>query len=1011
MRKTWLRVFWIVTVAPLCARAAELTPTEQIAFFEAKIRPVLVEHCYACHSAESEKLKGGLRLDFRDGVLKGGRTGPAFIAGDPDKSLIIQAIRHTDEDSAMPPKTKLSPAQISDFERWVSIGAPDPRDKATPTDAPVSKIDYAKAKQFWSFQTPTEKALPKLEQAGRWAQNPIDIFVAAKHAEKGVTPVGAASKRTLIRRATFDLTGLPPIPEDVETFVNDAAPDAYTKMIERLLATPAYGERWGRHWLDVARYADTAGETADFPVPQSYRYRNYVINAFNADKPYDRFIREQIAGDLLPANSDAERNDGIVATGFLALSRRFGSSREEQPMHLTIEDTLDTMGRAVMGLSLSCSRCHDHKFDPISSADYYALYGIFDSSRYAFPGAELSKVPLDFVPLADAAYAQQKKEYDAALAPLDAELATHTTAKTALDKELKTWTDQKRVLASGGFENGGKQAFREGKQEAGLSHVEFKAGEMLELLLLPKQNHGADSTVIEFEITELDGQKREWNFSREMLAGFDANTQNNPQKDSFGNTPWYLYDATKGLNMLATFAVTTFKDQKVPSIKNAEDTPSVFANLTPAPLSFITVTLPPRSVGLHPAPKGPVALAWEAPAAGTFEIKGSVTDVDTSGGDGIGWTLQVRPAIGVQAKQQREINQAFTAAKAKRDAVAAKAPVMQTAYAVSEGKPHNSKIHRRGDPSNLGPEVPRRFLQLFGGQELPKDAKGSGRAELAQWLTEPTNPLTARVMVNRIWQHHFGKGLVTTPNDFGTRGAAPTHPELLDFLARKFVEGGWSIKQMHRLIMNSQAYQLASATDAKSASVDPNNAWLWKFDRQRLDAESIRDAMLSVSGALEPAPKGPHPFPAEKSWAYTQHVPFTTLYDTKQRSVYIMQPRIKKHPFLALFDGADPNTTTGARLESTTPIQALFVLNDPFVHDSATRFGARILQAKPQNSERITLAHQWAYGRMPTANQLAACEDYLKRMIEKLGGKDAEQKAWTSLARVLLSSNEFIYID
>jgi len=1000
---------------PLLSGAAELTPAEQVAFFEAKIRPVLVEHCYACHSAESEKLKGGLRLDFRDGVLKGGKTGLAVVPGKPDESLLIQAIRHTDEDSAMPPKAKLSPEQIKDFERWVTIGAPDPRDKATPVDAPASKIDYAKAKQFWSFQTPAEKALPKVETV-RWTQNPIDVFIAAKHAEKGVTAVGAASKRVMVRRATFDLTGLPPTPEEIEAFVNDASPDAYAKLLERLLASPAYGERWGRHWLDVARYADTAGETADFPVPQAYRYRNYVISAFNTDKPYDQFIREQIAGDLLPVKSTAERNDGIVATGFLALSRRFGSDRADQPMHLTIEDTLDTMGRAVMGLSMSCARCHDHKFDPISSADYYALYGIFQSSNYAFPGAELTKKPADFVPLVDAQYAQQKKEFDAAIAPLDAELAARTAEKTALDKEMKEWVAQKKILASGVYENGGKQTFAEGKDAAALARIELKAGEMLELVILPKQNHGADSTVVDLEITELDGQKRAWNFTREMLAGFDANAQNNPQKDPFGNAPWYVYDATSGLNMLSNFVISTFKDQKVPSIKNNEDTPSVFANVNQAPISFITVTLPPRSVGLHPAPKGPIALAWESPAAGAFAIKGGVTDVDTSGGDGIAWTIQVRPPVGAQAQKQKAINKAFTEAKTKRDALAAKAPVMQTAYAVAEGKPVNARIHRRGDVFNQGAEVPRRFLTLLGGQALPKESTGSGRAELAHWLTDPSNPLTARVMINRIWQHHFGKGLVATPNDFGTRGATPSHPELLDFLARQFVQAGWSIKQMHRLIMSSQAYQLASADDAKSAGVDPNNEFLWRFNRQRLDAEEIRDAMLSVSGALEiasePAAVGPHPFPPESSWAFTQHVPFNANYETKKRSVYLMQQRIKKHPFLALFDGADSNTSTGLRLESTTPIQALFILNDPFVHDCAGKLGARLQQSKPNNSERIILAHQLAYGRSPTPAQVNACEEFLKQSIAKLNNaKDAEQKAWTGLSRVMLSSNEFLYVD
>ena len=998
------------------ARAGDAPSTDpKFAFFESKIRPVLVEACYKCHSAESDKIKGGLRVDFRDGLLKGGVTGPAVVPGDLEKSLLIKAIRHTDDELAMP-KKKLPPEQIADFEKWVQSGAPDPREKAAPVARAAAGIDFEKARKFWSFQPPPEKlSIPKVELKPGWEANPVDAFIAAKLKEKGLAPGTTAEKRTLIRRATYDLTGLPPSPEEIDAFLADSSPDAYSKVVERLLASPRYGERWGRHWLDVARYADTAGDNSDFPIPQAYRYRDYVIQSFNQDKPYDQFIREQIAGDLLPSKSEDERRQSVIATGFLALSRRFGSSRAEQPVHLTIEDTIDTMGRSVMGLSLSCSRCHDHKFDPITMSDYYGLYGIFESTRYPFPGAEEGNRPMDLVPLGGSAFEQKRKEFQNSLAPFEAELIKVTASKQALEKEMKSWADQKRVLATGGFENGGRQTFSAGQGGADLGRVDIKAGEMLELQVLPKLTHGGDTTVVVLEITELEGQKRTWNLTRDVLADFEKIGKENPHKDAYGNKSWYFYDALNGFDLFNTFVPDAFQQKGIHAWKNGEDTPLAVVNLNEKTSIFQTVTFPPRAFAIHPSPKGPVAVGWESLVSGTIQIKGEVIDADEKVGDGIAWALHIRPGISSNVGRMKEIGDHFAKAKAKLDAEVGKAPVMELAYAVAEAKAANAHIQKRGDPKNPGDEAPRRFPQLLGGQTLPKEESGSGRLELAQWMTEPNNPLTARVIVNRIWQHHFGKGLVATPNDFGTRGTAPTHPELLDYLARRFIQDGWSIKKLHRLIMSSQTYRLTSADDPKNAAVDPSNDWLWKYSRQRLDAECIRDAMLDVSGTLQPAPTGPHPFPPENTWSFTQHAPFTAVYESKSRSVYLMQQRIKKHPFLALFDGADPNTTTGSRLISTTPIQALFMMNDPFVHESAAKFAARVMQAKPAAPARIELAYRLAVGRVPSSMELTACEEYLKKYTEKLGASvpapEAEQRSWTSLARALLSSNEFIFVD
>ncbi len=516
-------------------------PAEHLRFFESKIRPVLVERCYKCHSSGAKSIEGGLLLDSRLGVLKGGDRGRAIEPGDADASLLVQAIRYEDDDLQMPPDEKLSAAVIADFEQWIGLGAPDPRTAASVITK--VEVDLEKARGHWSFQPVREPAVPQVADK-RWPLTPVDHFILAKLEANGLRPVEIADRRALVRRATIDLIGLPPTPEEVDEFVNDPASldEAFRHVVERLLASRHYGERWGRHWMDLVRYADTAGDNSDYPVPQLYLYRNYVIQSFNADKPYDQFLREQIAGDLLSAESPEQQNEQTIATGYIALSRRFGSIIDGYPQHLTIEDTIENLGRTVLGLAISCARCHDHKFDPISQADYYGLYGIFNSTRYPFPGIELDKKPRDFVSL------------------------------------------EKTASSPGGL-----------------------------------------------------------------------------------------------------------------------------------------------------------------------------------------------------------------------------------AYAVAEGKTGDARLHRRGDPKNPGDVVPRKFLDVLGGQRLSEDvAKTSGRLQLAHWLTDPANPLTARVMVNRIWQYHFGRGLVETPSDLGTRGLPPTHPELLDYLAARFVEDGWSIKNMHRLIMQSQAYQLSS---------------------------------------------------------------------------------------------------------------------------------------------------------------------------------------------------------
>ena len=718
------------TVLAFLWLSATLVRAGDDVFFESKIRPVLAETCFRCHGGE--KTSGGLRVDSRAALLQGGDSGPALVAGMPERSLLIQALRHEGDGPHMPPKKRLPPAVIADFDAWIKTGAP------WPTSTPAFKTGTEAARRHWAFQ-PVRAVKPPLTSE-RDVLSPIDRFLAVKQREKNIHPVGHADRRTLLRRATFDLTGLPPTPREIESFLADSSPSAFARVVDRLLASPHYGERWGRHWLDVVRYADTAGETADYPVPDAWRYRNYVLDAFNRDKPYDDFIREQIAGDLLaeqlPKDAPPSRRaESIAATGYIGIARRFGFDPLKDH-NLTIDDTLDTLGKSVLGLALGCARCHDHKFDPITAGDYYGLYGIFDSTRYPFPGSEKDKRPRDLVAL-------------------------------------------------------------------------------------------------------------------------------------------------------------------LPSSKSPE-----------------------------------------------------------------------------------------------------------YAYAVAEGSPHNVRIHKRGDPDAPGAEAPRRFLRVLGGQVVPPGA-GSGRLQLADWLTDPHNPLTARVMVNRIWQGHFGVGLVKTSNDFGTRGAPPTHPELLDYLAMRFVESGWSIKALHRLILLSDAYQRSGIHDAANAALDPDNTWLGQFPRRRLSAEEIRDAMLAVSGDLDAMPGGPHPFPDPKTWGFTQHAPFTAVYDHNHRSVYLMTQRIKRHPFLALFDGADTSSSTGTRYTTTVATQALFFLNDPFVHARSASLAARLLKL-PDDRTRLERATWLLYGRPATAKEVETSARFLAAYAAE---KTDAATAWAAWLRVLLSSNEFIYVD
>ncbi|MCP4511078.1 MAG: DUF1553 domain-containing protein [Fuerstiella sp.] len=957
--------------------------------FESQIRPLLIERCYKCHSGE--KTNGGLTLDNRSGWQKGGESGPAVVPGKPGESLLIRAVNY--ESLEMPPRDaggKLSNAEIDALTKWVQIGAPDPRDEV----ANIGGMSQQKAKSWWAFQM-----LPAAEEHA--LSQRVDHFINAEHHARSLTANGRTDRRTLIRRATYDLTGLPPTSDEVQQFLSDETETAFDTVIERLLNSPQYGVKWGRHWLDVVRYADTAGENTDRPLPHAWRYRNWVFDAFNKDLPYDQFVRMQLSGDILHANDDPQQmSEGIIATGYLAIARRFGHDIDKD-IHLMHEDVIDNLGKNFLGLSTGCARCHDHKYDPVTTEDYYALYGIFSSTRFSFPGCEPKGQPRDLVPLLpqtrvdEMTRAWQKRNAEAM-----AEKKRHEQTAIEIRNRLKDYaTHSSRLLAEGAVGEGISVAFSEA-----LGRVVMRKGETLQLTVFPNGSHGADSTLVELNMTDLSDTNRQWNISDvvpELLSG-------NPLQANDG-AAWCFLEVTDGPKFLAE------KQDRIDghTALNAwrfGDTPSVFVNRSKQSINVWT-SLSPESFFVHPGPGRPVAVAWICPDDAIISIKGRVMDAHRSGGDGVTFKLEhiASPDSGASL---------FTLGQSRNlsDIEIESAPVIPVAYAVAEGTGQDAALHERGDPEQPGDSVPRRWLSVLGGDVVPAEA-GSGRRQLGDWVAQ--HPLTARVMVNRIWQWHFGRGVVATPSDFGSRGQHPTHPEMLDYLAAQFIANGYSVKSMHRLIMSTVAYQRSSKVTESSATRDAQNQFLTRFARRRLNAEEIRDSLLGAAGNLDTTVAEAHPFPAESTWTFTQHNPFAAVYDTNKRSAYMMVQRQRRDPYLALFDGADPNASTPVRQLTTVPTQALYFLNSPFFHDQAAGFSQRILttdrnsnvsaQAEEMPSarqrRRIDSAFRLLYQRAPTTTESETGKQFLEQYPGSL------QEKWAAYARVLLATNEFLFLD
>lgn len=809
--------------------AQEAPDPAEAAFFEKRIRPVLAEACYRCHSQSAGKQKAGLTLDSLAGLRRGGDTGPAIVPGEPEASLLITAVSYADPDLQMPPSGRLPEETVGDLREWIRRGAFWPASDAEADPAPARRgFEITEQdREHWAFQPIRHPSPPEVKQRA-WVRNPMDAFILARLEAHGLQPAGPASRIQLLRRATYDLTGLPPTPEEAEAFLNDPSPDPYETLVDRLLASPAYGEKWGRHWLDLVRFAESNSYERDNPKPNAWRFRDYVIRAFNDDKPYDRFVREQLAGDEL-ADGGA---DGVIATGYYRLGIWDDEPTDREQARLDgLDDIITTTAQTFLGVTLDCARCHDHKIDPFPQTDYYRLLAFFDNLNHYRNGGPTDEATIFPEPGSRERYAEQLRIKERRLA------------------ELRD------------------------------------------------------------EISELEDRFR------------------------------VLYLADQGIEEI------------------------------PGDIAALIAQHGPRLLG-------------EMPAAAYAERRASLKAIEAE-------TVPVEKALCVTeaGRQAREVH------------------VRIRGNAHVEGD-----LVEPGFPEVLGFDPPRI-------PSPPADAKTTGRRRvLADWIVDPANPLTARVIVNRLWQHHFGRGIVRTPNDFGLQGSRPTHPELLDWLASRLVQGGWKLKELHRLIMTSNAYRMGSGGDADNRAADPENDLFWRFNPRRLTAEEIRDTLLAVSGQLNRKMYGPGIYvtiPPEilagqsrpgHGWGDSPPA------ERNRRSVYIHVKRSLLTPILESFDLAETDRTTPVRFTSVQPTQALGMLNGRFVRGQAQHLATRVRQEAPDNLEQqLQRALALATSRVPTPGEIQRGIELITALQTAHGL--APESALEYFCLLALNLNETVYLD
>lgn len=919
--------FWVA--ASLCshvalfAETAAAPPAEHIEFFEKRVRPVLLQHCVICHG--DQKQQGGLRVDSSAAMLKGNESGAAIVPGKPEDSRLIQVLKYSSDDIQMPPAGKLAEHEIAALTKWVELGAPWPVEQGSHAGA-----SGLSAKDHWSFQPVVDPPVPAVKAIDR-VQQPVDAFILSALEAQNLSLSEPADRATFIRRATFDLWGIPPQFEDVEAFVNDNSPDAVANLIDRLLDSPLYGQRWGRHWLDIARYADTKGYvfTEEPRYPYAYTYRDYVVDSLNQDKPYDRFVMEQIAADQLDLGDDQE---ALAALGFLTVGRRFLNRRED-----IIDDRIDVVTRGLMGLTVTCARCHDHKYDPVPTADYYSLYGVFASS------VEPEELPIIGVPKSEAEYAKFQEE----LAKIQKELDDH----------------RREILAK--------------------VHEQLRSNVAAYLLLIVdgKANNPDSPEKSQFKFEPRQPVVDRW---RRFLS-----TRKGPDDRVFG--PWNRLVNLPDAEFVA--AVETWvADLQANSAMRDKFHPDVVTAFVEKPLKtkhdlavlygdlFATVYAEAMDY-LKSNPETP-----SLPNANREELREILYLADGP------TTLKLEEVERVFLRDERDKDRRIIR---KIENLQATSPGAPPRAMVMHDKPNpeEPRIAIRGDVRRPGDRVPRQFLEVLAGKDRKPFQKGSGRLELAQAIASPENPLTARVLVNRVWQHHFGVGLSRTPGDLGIRGEAPTHPELLDYLTKRFVENGWSIKSLHRAIMNSATYQQASFDRPECRQVDPENRLYWQMPRKRLEFEALRDSWLAVSGRLDTSLSGR---------------PFENVSDPNswRRTIYALVNRNDLPGVFRSFDFADVDVSMAERPATTVPQQALFAMNAPFVIAQAQALAAAVAK-EPDDGAKVTALFRRALSREPTSSE----REQALRFVHESPQTEKKLSNWDKLAQALLLTNEFAFID
>ena len=1109
-----------------------------VEFFESKVRPILAERCLECHGPE--KQKGNLRLDSLAAILKGGDSGTALVPEKPDESLLVQVIGYM-SDIKMPPKSKLPEREIADLTQWIKRGAVWPNSQPVGNDVkrPGGSQITPEQRAFWAFQPPVEPVLPTVQRSD-WPKLPIDRFILARLEAADLQPAAPVGKRKLIRRATFDLIGVPPTAAEVSDFLADESPDAFARVVDRLLASPGYGQRWGRHWLDVARYADSNGLDENLAYASAYRYRDYVIAAFNRDKPFNRFVEEQIAGDLLPVNSQSDPNcdsncdsngdpfEGLVATGFLCLGAKMLAEDDPMKMQMDIiDEQVDTVGRAFLGLTLGCARCHTHKFDPIPIEDYYSLAGIFKSTRTMenfsvvarwqerpLVSPDVLKVQEEHLQRIQSKQAEINRVVDRAQQQLLHEARAHAGDYLTAAVVQREWSEFLKAAKPIGAD---PAAVRERTARI-IEAEDFTRGNVLKQTTGYGEgigviyNKGELPNVAEYDVEAEHSGVFQFELRYAAAAARPVKLLINGElvkNDAAGRVTGSWNPDTQAWEVLGLFPLAAGKNSvrlecagPFPHIDKLLLAPA--RDVAGKPLAVPAAPadgyhLKPEFVRqwLHalelPIDEALPALAvWQAyrqtgklPAADTSPLAARFVDIKPESWNDVALRYSLLFAESEHAWQELQSDSAergtnepgakqladpaleslrkllydpkgplaisdkfesdYTAEDQKglarlRDEakeLQAALPKLPEAMAVADGKVEDLRVHLRGSHLTLGEQVPRQFPAIFGNDRQPLGAAGSGRRELAAWLVRPENPLTSRVIVNRVWLWHFGEGLLRSPDNFGNLGERPTHPELLDWLARRFVEQGWSLKSLHRQIMLSATYQQASETHHAIASrisvenpkseirtpktpslVDPENRLLWHFNRQRLEAEALRDGLLATCGELDTAATG--------SLLPTTNRQYVTgtgsnlpagLYDSRRRSIYLPVVRSALYEVFQAFDFADPTVMNGRRDATTVAPQALFMMNSQLVSQATRGWALRLLREPfADDSARIQAIYELAYSRPPMTAELSRALEFVERYREaqiarQTAVDEARVRAWQSLCRAILSANEFIYVE